>query len=470
MLDEQHAFATIRELARALRARGITSLELVEMFLRRIERYNPKLLAFITVTPELAREQAKKADEEMRAGHDRGPLHGIPWGVKDIYDTKGIRTTWGSPMYKDRIPEHDATAVVRVREAGGVLLGKLATGEFAGGAKDLMGEVRNPWKLDRSALGSSAGPGSATAAGLVTFSLGTDTGGSIIAPSGANGDTGLVPTFGRVSRYGVMSLCWSLDKCGPICRSADDTGLVLHAIAGQDPKDFSCRNAPFPYLKPSADICGLKLGVVRADFEPADEAGTAPLFNAALQKLSDLGAHLEDVALKPMPYAEIYGVINNTEAASAFEHLLEGRQIHELANPDRCAHWFAGRTIPAVDYLRAQRIRTDVIEYAKSLFSTYDALAAPTNIYPAPLIPGAGTGADPVDRTTASRKLPDTDLDHFCYITGVTFMSTRCGFHDGLPIGMKFVAAPFAEGTIISLAHTYEQATDWYKQVPQFLP
>lgn len=463
-----YAFATIRELARELRAGRVTSVEMVEIFLRRIERYNSDLLAFITVTADLAREQARRADAELRNGQDRGLLHGIPWGVKDLYDTKGIRTTWGSPIYRDRVPERTATAVARLEDAGAVLLGKLATGEFAGGIRDLMGDVHNPWKLDHSPLGSSAGPGAATAAGLVTFSLGTDTGGSIIAPSGANGVTGLVPTFGRVSRYGVMSLAWSLDKCGPICRSADDAGLVLHAIAGPDPKDVSCRNAPFACSTPPGRVRGMKLGVVRSAFDAAKAAGTKPIFDAALEKMRELGATLEDMELKPYPYAEIYSITNHSEAACGFQDMLKPEEIDKFANPERRDAWFAGLTIRSVDYIRAQRVRTEVIEYTKVLFGGYDALIAPNSVYPAPLIhPPKATNQKQGGRPHHTK---DSDLDHLCYISGVTFLSTRCGFHEGLPLGLKFVAEPWAEHRVITLANAYEQATDWRREVPRFLP
>jgi aspartyl-tRNA(Asn)/glutamyl-tRNA(Gln) amidotransferase subunit A len=469
-IDEKYAFASIRELSVEIKARRISPVDLVEMFLVRIERYDPKLLAFITVTPELARAQAKQAETEIRSGKYRGPLHGIPWGVKDVYDTKDIRSTWGSPIYKDRMPPYDATTVVRLREAGAVLMGKLATGEFAGGAKDLMGDVHNPWKLDRTSSGSSAGPGAATAAGMVTFALGTDTGGSIIGPSGVNGVTGMVPTTGRVSRYGVMSLCWSLDKCGPLCRTADDVGLVLHAIAGPDPNDFTCHNHPFPYTAPTGKVRGMKVGVVRAEFEPAKKAGTKPLFDAALAKMSDLGVHLEDVALDAYPYAEVYGLTNNAEAASGFEDLLRGGRIEEFANPDRRATWFAGLSITAVDYIRAQRIRTDIIEYVRSVFTKYDALIAPNNVAPAPLIhPTEGNGGERGGGFGTSAGAQERFLGNLCSISGVAFMSTRCGFHDGMPIGLKFVSAPFGEMKIIELAHAYEQATDWNARTPQFL-
>jgi aspartyl-tRNA(Asn)/glutamyl-tRNA(Gln) amidotransferase subunit A len=469
-VDEKYAFATIRQLSGDIQAGRISPVDLVEMFLARIERYDSKLLAFITVTPELARQQAKQAEAEIRAGKYRGLLHGIPWGVKDIYDTKGIRSTWGSPIYKDRIPDYDATTVVRLREAGAVLMGKLATGEFAGGARDLMGDVRNPWKLDRTASGSSAGPGAATAGGLVTFALGSDTGGSIIGPSGVNGVTGLVPTYGRVSRYGVMSLCWSLDKCGPVCRTADDVGIVLNAIAGPDPNDFTCRHAPFTYSSMKGDVRGMKLGVVRAEFYPAERAGTKPLFDAALQKMSDLGVQMEDVALQEFPYAEVYQVTNYVEAATGFEDLLRGGRIEEFANPDRRATWFSGLSISAVDYLRAQRIRTDIIQHTKALFEKYDALIAPNNVSPAG--PAGETGAGGLGAGSGDGRgadaRPPRHLGNLCSISGVTFLSTRCGFHEDMPIGLKFVGPPFGEGTILEFAHAYEQATNWNSRTPQF--
>ena len=461
-VDEKYAFATIRHLSGEIQARRISPVDLVEMFLARIQRYDSKLLAFITPTPDLAREQAKQADAEIRAGKYRGPLHGIPWGVKDIYDTKGIRSTWGSPIYKDRIPDYDATTVERLREAGAVLMGKLATGEFAGGARDLMGDVRNPWKLDRTSSGSSAGPGAATGGGLVTFSLGTETSGSIMGPSGANGLTGLVPTYGRVSRYGVMSLSPSLDKCGPLCHSADDVGLVLNAIAGPDPNDPSCRHAPFPYSGLTGNIRGLKLGVVREEFYPAGHAGTMPLFEDALAKLRELGAEMEDVELSDeYPYQAVLNVTDYCEGGSSFEDLVRGGRFEEFASKNRGNNWAAGLSITAVDYLRAQRIRTDIIRYTRMLFGKYDALVAPNNVAPAGPVGGGGGGRGAGGGFGGANDGPPRHLGNLCNISGVTFLSTRCGFKDDMPIGIKFVAAPFQEMILLELAHAYEQATDW---------
>jgi aspartyl-tRNA(Asn)/glutamyl-tRNA(Gln) amidotransferase subunit A len=458
-LDEKYAFATIRQLSVEIQSGRISPVGLTEMFLTRIARYDPKLLAFITVTPEVARRQAAQAETEIRAGKYRGPLHGIPWGVKDIYDTKGIRSTWGSPIYKDRIPDYDATTVVRLREAGAVFMGKLATGEFAGGAKDLMGDVRNPWKLDRTSSGSSAGPGAATGGGLVAFSLGTETSGSIMGPSGANGLTGLVPTYGRVSRYGVMSLSPSLDKCGPLCRSADDAGLVLSAIAGPDPEDPTCRHAPFPYSGLKGDIRGMKLGVVAAEFFPAERAGTMPLFEAALAKLRELGVQMEDVALsEDYPYQAVLNVTDYCEGASSFEDLVRDGRFEEFASRSRGNNWAAGLSITAVDYLRAQRIRTDIIRYSKTLFGKYDALVAPNNVAPAGPVGGIGAGGRGPGGASDG---PPRHLGNLCNITGVTFLSTRCGFKDDMPIGIKFVGPRFGEATVLELAHAYEQATDW---------
>lgn len=466
-IDEKYAFASIRQLAGEIQSGHISPVDLIDMFLARIERYDSKLNSFITLTPDVARREAKQAEMEIRAGKYRGLLHGIPWGVKDIYDTKGIRTTWGSPIYKDRIPGYDATTVTRLREAGAVLMGKLSTNEFAGGSKHLQGQTHNPWKLDRTPAGSSAGPGAATAGGLVTFSLGTETGGSIMGPSGVNGVTGMVPTFGRVSRYGVMPLCWSLDKCGPLCRTADDVGIVLNAIAGPDPNDPNCGHAPFPYTGSKGNIRGMKLGIVRAEFAAAEKAGTKPLFDAALAKLQELGAQMEDVEIKEFPYAEVYGLTNNAEAASSFEDIIRAGRFDEFANSDRGNPWAAGLSITAVDYLRAQRIRTDIIKYALSLFERYDALVAPNNTSPAGLLSsgfGGGRGGRGGAAEGSRRYL--VSLEN---LTGVTYISTRCGFHDDLPICLKFVAAPFGEATAIDLAHAYEQATDWNSRAPQFI-
>lgn len=470
MVDERHAFMTIRQLAGEIQAGTVSPVELTELFLSRIEKYDPRLLAFITVTPELARREARQAETDIRGGRRRGVLHGIPYGVKDIIASKGIRTTWGSPIFANQVPDHDATVVTRLREAGAVLLGKLATGEFAGGARHLLGQVRNPWKLDRTPSGSSCGPGAATAGGLVTFSIGSETSGSIMGPSGSNGLTGLVPTYGRVSRYGAMALCWSLDKLGPLCHSADDVAIVLAAISGYDPNDPTSRKTPFLYTGMKGNVRGLRVGVVRAEFVPAERAGTKPIFDTALRTLADLGVQMEDVTLKEFPYQDVINLVINVESAAAFEDLVRAGRFDEFAVKTRGNGWAAGLTVSAVDYLRAQRIRTEIIQYAKSLFGRFDALVAPTNTSPAGRIsdnPGGGP-PPPAAPNPPNPGDPPRYLGNLCNLTGIPFGSTRCGFHENLPICLKFAGPHFGEGTILELAHAFEQATDWKTRRAQY--
>ena len=468
-LEEKYAFSTIRAMSADIKAKKVSPVDLVEMFLQRIERYDSQLNSFITVTPELARAQAKQAETEIHAGHYRGPLHGVPWGVKDIYDTKGIRTTWGSPIYKDRVPDRDSTVVARVTNAGAVLMGKLATGEFAGGAIHLQGQVHNPWKLDRTSSGSSCGPGAATAGGLVTFSMGTETSGSIMGPSGSCGLTGLVPTYGRVSRYGVMSLSWSLDKCGPLCRTADDVALVLSAVAGPDENDPTCRKAPFAYSGFKGSIKGMKLGLVRNEFYPAGRAGTKDLFDAALTKLTELGVHMEDVELDPQyPYQEVLNLTDYCEASSAFEDIIRANRFEECAQKGRMNNWAAGLAVPAADYFRAQRIRAMVVQYTRTLFAKYDALVAPNNTAPAGPIQNDNGGTRGVRGGGGAPEGPPRHLANLCNISALSYVSTRCGFKDDLPIGLKFVGPSFGEMKVLELAHAYEKATTWNARNAQY--
>lgn len=466
-VDERSAFATIRELADQIRRKRISPVELTDMFLKRIEKYDPKLTSFITVMPDQARRDAQQAETEIRAGKYRGLLHGIPWGVKDICSAKGVRTTWGSPIFKDQVFDYDSTVVARLRDAGAVLLGKLATGEFAGGARHLGGQVHNPWKLDRTPSGSSCGPGAATAGGLVTFSIGSETSGSIMGPSGSNGLSGLVPTYGRVSRHGAMALCWSLDKLGPMCHSADDVAIVLSAISGPDPNDVTAQNAPFPYANPfKGNVRGKRLGVVRAEFQPAETAGTKQIFDDALKTMQDAGCQLEDVEIREFPWAEVIGITINVESAATFEDLVRDGRFDDFAVKTRGNSWAAGLTVSAVDYVKAQRIRSEMIRYARSLFEKYDALIAPNNTSPAAVITDPNTtppGPPPNPPGT-----PPRYLSNLCNLTGVPFFSTRCGFKDNLPLGLRFVGPHLGEATILELAHAYETATRWKEKVPEY--
>jgi Asp-tRNA(Asn)/Glu-tRNA(Gln) amidotransferase A subunit family amidase len=373
---ESIAFASVKQQARWMTTGQISSRELTEIYLERIERYGELLECFVTVTPDIARAQADQADRERATGQVRGPLHGIPYGVKDLLDTKGIRTSWGAEPYKDRIATSDGAVVRRLQDAGAVMLGKTTLGALAWGDVWFGGETRNPWNPKEGASGSSAGSGSATAAGLCSFGIGTETLGSIISPSDRNGLSGLRPTFGRVSRVGAMALCWSLDKIGPMCRFTEDTAMVLSVLNGYDEYDSGSIDMGFSYdgRKPVRD---LTIGYDPSWFE-GDEVSETD--KAALEAVGKLGATILEITLPDLPVDEIAPALN-VESAAAFEELtLSGRddllrrQIDNAwPNAFRQARYFS-----AVDYLQAERLRRVVMQDTQKFFSQVDVVFGPS--------------------------------------------------------------------------------------------
>ena len=322
-------FASVRELGALIRNQQISPVVLTEAYLDRLEKIGTKLGAVVTITRDLALKEARAAEKEIKAGKYRGPLHGIPYAVKDLLATKGIPTTWGAAPFKDQVFDYDATIVRKLRDAGAVLLAKLAMVELAGGFgygtgdASFTGPGRTPWNLDYWSGGSSTGPGAATAAGLVAFSIGSETSGSIITPAAYCGVCGLRPTYGRVSRHGAMALCWTLDKLGPLCRTADDCGLVLAAIAGPDPKDPTTIAQPFKYGDPpKSNGKKFKLGVIKGSFENAQPA-VRKNFEESVKVLKKIADVKEAVPFPEMPYGEVVTTIINAEAASAFGDFIE---------------------------------------------------------------------------------------------------------------------------------------------------
>ncbi len=373
--DDDIAFAPVTRLGPWLARGELTSRRLTEIYLARIEDYGGRLECFVTVTPELARAQADAADALLKAGTRLGPLHGIPYGLKDLFDTRGIRTSWGAVPYKDRVPERDARVVELLRRAGAVLLGKTTLGALAYGDIWFGGKTRNPWNLNEGSSGSSAGSASATAAGLCGFAIGTETLGSITSPCQRCGTTGLRPTFGRVSRAGAMALCWSLDKIGPICRSVEDCALVLAAINGGDPSDRSSIEAPFNF-DAGAAIEGLRLGWLPAAFE---EDGVTEVDRAALAAARRLGVELVELRLPDLPYGSLMGVLY-AEAAAAFEELTLSDRDDQLVWQDKGAWPNAfrkARFLSAVDHVQLDRLRYRVMQAIGSLFDQVDALIGP---------------------------------------------------------------------------------------------
>jgi Asp-tRNA(Asn)/Glu-tRNA(Gln) amidotransferase A subunit family amidase len=374
--DEDIAFAHVTQLSRWIESRKLSSERLTRIYLERLENFNPKLRCAITITRDLALQQAKQADAEIAAGKYRGALHGIPWGGKDLLDTAGIPTTYGAEPYRNRIPKEDATVVERLHAAGAVLLAKLSLGALALNDIWFGGQTMNPWLPEEGSSGSSAGPGSATAAGLVGFAIGSETGGSIVSPSMRCGVTGLRPTYGRVPRTGAMTLCWSLDKLGPMARSVEDTLLVLQAISGPDAHDTACVPSHLDF-NANASVEGLRVGYFPAWMKerPATEVD-----RAALETVKKLGVKLVEVSIPDWPY-DCLNLILFAEGAAAFEELTLSGGLRELKAqvPDAWPNLFRqARLLSAVDFVQADRMRRKVAEEMERMFSQVDLLLVPS--------------------------------------------------------------------------------------------
>lgn len=373
---EQIAFAPVKAQARWMTTGQLTSRELTDIYLERIERYGDLLQCFVTVTADLARDQADAADRERARGEVRGPLHGIPYGVKDLLDTEGIRTTWGAETHRDRVAESDGAVVRLLRDAGAVMLGKTTLGALAWGDVWFGGETRNPWNPKEGSSGSSAGSGSATAAGLCAFGIGTETLGSIISPSDRNGLSGLRPTFGRVSRVGAMALCWSLDKIGPMCRYAEDNAIVLSAINGYDERDSGSIDMGFSYDGRQS------VGELTIGYDPAwfEGDGVKDTDRNALDALNRLGANVREISLPELPIEEITPALG-IESAAAFEELtLTGRDdlLRRQVNNAWPNSFRESRYFSAVDYVQADRLRRQVMQEAHAFFAEADVVFGPS--------------------------------------------------------------------------------------------
>jgi Asp-tRNA(Asn)/Glu-tRNA(Gln) amidotransferase A subunit family amidase len=374
--DEDIAFASVAQLSRWIESRQITSDRLTNIYLERLEQFNPKLRCVITLTKDHALEQARRADKEIVAGKYRGPLHGIPWGAKDLLDTAGIPTTYGAEPYRDRVPQKDAAVAQKLNEAGAVLVAKLSMGALALNDIWFGGQTMNPWLLEEGASGSSAGPGSATAAGLVGFAIGSETGGSIVSPSMRCGVTGLRPTYGRVPRTGAMTLCWSLDKLGPMARHVEDTILVLNAISGTDPGDVAGVPSTLSF-DANAKVDGLRVGYFPAWMK---EAPATDVDRAALETVRKLGMQPVEVSLPDWPYDSL-NIMLFAESAAAFEELTQSHKEAELRAqvPDAWPNTFRqSRFLSAVDFVQADRMRRKVAQEMARIMSQVDLLLVPS--------------------------------------------------------------------------------------------
>jgi aspartyl-tRNA(Asn)/glutamyl-tRNA(Gln) amidotransferase subunit A len=462
VITEDTLYLPVHELAKQLKRKKISPVQLTEAYLRRIEKMSPKLSAFVTVTSDLALEQAHQAEKEMQTGLNRGPLHGIPYAAKDLFAVKGYPTTWGARPYMKQVIDEDARVIQKLRDAGAILLGKCAMSELAGGPPNATatGACRTPWDLGRWSGGSSSGSGAAVAAGLAPFALGTETWGSIMTPASFCGVSGLRPTFGRISRSGGMALCWTMDKVGVLARSAADCATVFGILRGTDPGDAMTVDAPFKVTltKAREHISTFRVGYVAEDYEKWGEPDVAKAFAEVLNTFKSFGIKPEEVKLPNHPYETIAGTIISAEAASAFEPLVRSGQVGGIIDPDRRGELLGGQLITAVDYLRCQRIRTSIVRDVSELFAKYDIILGSSTLQCAPTIDadmnaifGGGNTIEAVEN-----------------LVGLPAISVPCGFNKKkLPIGLKIIGRTFAESDVLEMAHLYQSVTDWHTKRPK---
>ena len=472
MLPNETFFLPVTELAARIRTRQLSPVELTEGYLERLERLGPKLGAVATVMREPALREARAAEKEIRGGRYRGPLHGVPYGAKDLLATREAPTTWGAAPYREQRFDFDATVVRKLREAGAVLVAKLAMIELAGGMgynqadASWTGACLTPWNLKFWSGGSSSGPGSAVAAGLVAFAIGSETSGSIITPAAFCGVTGFRPTYGAVSRHGAMALCWTLDKLGPTCRSAHDCGLVLAAIAGADPLDPTSRasdalprySATARLQNPRRPARRPRIAVMKDSYEKAQ----TEVRENFLKSLEVLGRHGEiemDVPLPDFPYGPAVGTIVDAEGASAFRDLIESGRVKQLASPEGRVGGFSASVVSAVDYLHAMRMRVPMRRAWAEFFKKHDFIAAPSR----------STVSYPIDKTfdqaypgiAASSPIGASNL------VGVPAVSLPNGFgQNALPTGLQLIAPAWGEKDLLELSVAYQSATDWHLRRP----
>jgi Asp-tRNA(Asn)/Glu-tRNA(Gln) amidotransferase A subunit family amidase len=479
---EELAFLPVTGLSELVRTRKVTSQQLTRMYLGRLGKHDPALFAVISLTEERALRQARAADEEIARGRYRGPLHGIPWGAKDLFATKGYKTTWGAGPYREQVIDADATVVRRLDDAGAVLVAKLTMGELARGDRWFGERTRNPWWPEQGSSGSSAGPGSAVAAGLVGFAVGTETQGSISSPATRTGVTGLRPTYGRVPRTGAMALAWSMDKVGPMCRSVEDCALVFAAIHGPDGHDATVRDVPFSW-NARADVRALRVGYFKSAFDtpekdPKDPTRTTHATkaqdDAALDVLRRLGVRLIPVDVPDVP-TQAMSVILTAEAGAAFEDLVLSGRTAQLVQQEAAAWpntFRAAQFIPAVDYINANRVRTLACRKYWDLFRTVDVVVTPTGVTglnqlpatnltgnPAVILPNGFIEAPPLQPAAAAPPAAPSD-------TGRRVQPPAPSPRPHVPVSLTFLGALFREDVLLAVAHAYQQATDWHLRRP----
>lgn len=459
---------TIRQAAELIRKKTVSPVEITRACLERIEQHDQRLRSYITVLSDSALAQAQQAERSVTRGEDLGPLHGVPLALKDTFAMRGVRVTCGSKLFANNIPDYDATVVERLRNAGAVFLGTLNMHEFAFGvstANPYYGVARNPWDQERIPGGSSGGSAVAVAASMCLGSIGTDTGGSVRLPASLCGIVGLKPTYGRVSRFGVLPLSLTMDHSGPITKTVADAATLLEVIAGPDPRESTCSSRPVARYSEDlgGDIRGLKIGLPREYFAEAMDAQVRSAVNAAVQKLAGLGAIVEEVSLPHCKYAPAaFVALAMTEAASVHAHNLRSRPNEFSAEVRDLL--YMGLLIPARRYVQAQRVRTLIAKDLAAALQRVDVIALPTVTIPAPRI---GERTAKLDGKTVNLTAALARLTLPFNLAGLPALSVPCGFtSEGLPIGLQIAGKPFAESTVLRVGHAYETHSPWRERRP----
>ena len=468
MIDKDILYLSIRQLGGQIRRRAISPVELTKAYLERSQSIGPKLNAYATLTAELALKQAEAAEKEIAKGHYRGPLHGIPYAAKDLVAVKGYPTTWGARPFANRVLDYDAAVIQRLNEAGAILIGKAAMIELAGGLgyesgdASLTGPCKNPWNTNYWTCGSSSGSGAIVSAGLAPWAIGSDTRGSIICPSAWCGITGMRPSFGRVSRAGAMAISYSMDKLGPMARTADDCGLVLSVLAGHDPNDHGSlpgELSAFHYHPDSATAKPLRIGRLTNIWDDA-EPGLRQVVDDALKVMENAGAKISDVEIPEGPYESAAELTILMEATAAFQDLIHSGRCAELDDPLGRINGYASEQFTASEYLQVQRVRAQLQRKIDALFEKFDVLAAP----------GQSSGASPLKAEPDSgmdspiRQIAADGISSLC---GLPALTVPCGFNkDKLPLGIQFVGRALNDHKVIAAGRLFQSHTTWHKQCP----
>jgi len=465
MLGEDILFLPLTELSARIKAGKLSPVELAQSYLERSRAIGPRLNAYVTLTEKLALDQAHAAEKEIAAGKYRGPLHGIPYAAKDLLAVKGYPTTWGARPYANQHFDYDATVIRKLTAAGAVLLGKAAMIELAGGmgyryaSASATGPAKNPWDTNCWTCGSSSGSGAIMAAGLAAFALGTETWGSIICPSGFTGTTGLRPTFGRVSRYGAMALAYSMDKIGPMCRTAEDCDLVLQTISGHDPQDLgSLPETQAHYTGAAQSSARLRLGWMTNQWKKIDPDVEQAVNTARKVLENEPSLSIVNVVLPEGPWETAAGVVVSVEGASAFRSLIESGGVEQLNDPLGKIGGYMNEEISASDFILAQRIRSILQKRMDAVFAQADVLVAAS-------LPVTATTLDANLDDALSFPDPIGGIGNFC---GLPALSVPCGFgQQGTPVGLQFVGPPLAEDKLVQVARLFQSRTKWHTQHPK---